>query len=209
MTKMALLTATLRRTLREVARFYDERKVGDVGCLGFRRSSDLKKLLPPLESLISEGLLRPGKSLFLDMGCGDGRVNVLLSYLVRLSAGMELDEWTLDDYQQLRTALIGKLKRRCLPVPPDNIRLFNGDALDEDLYRVLEEETGVPFGDFDIFYTYLTMHDEFAEIIARKARKGAIFMVYGLNSILPKYQGLRLLTSSGSLNGILAIYQKP
>lgn len=205
---MALLTTTLRKTLHEVALFYDERKVGDVGYLGFRRSSDLKKLLPILDFLISEGLLRPGKSLFLDMGCGDGRVNVLFSYLVRLSAGIELDEWTLDEYQQLRTALNGKLKKRGLPFPPDNIRLFNGSTMDEDLYQAMEKAIGVRFGDFDIFYTYLTLHEEFADLIARKAKKGAIFMVYGLNSILPKYGGLKLLTPSGSLNGILALYQK-
>jgi hypothetical protein len=35
-----------RKALLKVARFYDRRKVGDVGALGFRRSTDLQRLLP-------------------------------------------------------------------------------------------------------------------------------------------------------------------
>ena len=60
----------------------------------------------------------------------------------------------------------------------------------------------------DLFYTYLTMQEEFAALVARKAKPGALFMVYGLDRILPRYSGLRLLTPDWALEGILALYRK-
>jgi SAM-dependent methyltransferase len=190
----------------QVAWFYDRRKVGDAGCLGFRRSSDLTKLLACLLAMMKEGLLVPGCFSFLDMGCGDGRVNVLLSYLTGKSVGVELDEWTLDEYAGLRRQLNTFLTGERLPLPHDNIFLFHGDTTDPALQETISREAGIGFDAFDVFYTYLTMQEEFGELIARKARKGALFMVYGLESILPRINGLRLLAPP--LEGILALYQK-
>ena len=48
----------LMETLRHVAEFYDARKVGDVGPLGFRRSTDLMTLYNCLDRLVSEGIVR-------------------------------------------------------------------------------------------------------------------------------------------------------
>lgn len=45
-------------------------------------------------------------------------------------------------------------------------------------------------------------------LIGREAGKGALFMVYGLERILPRFGGLRLLTPIKPLEGILALYQK-
>ena len=95
---MMHLDPTIYKTLRHVASFYDEKKKGDVGPLGFRRSSDLKRLIKAVDFLIRYEFFIPGESLFLDMGCADGRVNVLFSYLAKRSIGVELDEWTLDEY---------------------------------------------------------------------------------------------------------------
>jgi len=194
-------------TLFRIARFYDQRKVGDLGFLGFRRSSDLTRLVACLGALIQKGLLTPGDSTFLDMGCADGRVNVLLSYVTAKSVGVELDEWTLDDYSGLRRDLDRVLLDEGLPLPPDNISLVHGDTMDPALHERLRRETGLGFEDFDLFYTYLTMYEEFAELIKEKARKGAVFMVYGLERILPRLEGLRLLTME-PLEGIVALYQK-
>ena len=44
--------------------------------------------------------------------------------------------------------------------------------------------------------------------IAGKAKRGSVFMVYGLEKILPRFQGLRLLTPERALEGILALYRK-
>ena len=64
------------------------------------------------------------------------------------------------------------------------------------------------FGQFDLFYTYLIMHQEFAALLKEKARKGAVFMVYGLQKILPHYDGFRHLDGLSPMEGILALYQK-
>jgi hypothetical protein len=198
----------LDQTLLQVVEFYDRRKVGEVGHLGFRRSSDLHKVFCCLKTMIGQGLFVPADALFLDMGCADGRVNVLMSYLAKTSVGIELDEWTLDDYGPLRKELDALLTEKGLLLPPKDIFLYHGDSMDESLHDRVHHETGVPFDQFDLFYTYLTMQEEFAELIARKAKPGAFFMVYGLEKILPRFTGLRLLTSARPMEGIIALYQK-
>jgi hypothetical protein len=199
---------TVERTLLQVVEFYDRRKVGDVGHLGFRRSSDLSKVLSCIKTMIGQGLFVRGAACFLDMGCADARVNVLLSYLAKTSVGIELDEWTLDDYRPLRQELDALLAGRGLLLPPKNIFLYHGDSTDESLHDLIHFETEVRFDQFDLFYTYLTMQEEFAELILRKAKPGALFMVYGLEKIIPRFAGLRLLTPERPLEGIMALYQK-
>jgi len=199
---------TVERTLLQVAEFYDGRKVGDVGHLGFRRSSDLSKVFSCLKTMMDQGFIVPGAAQFLDMGCADGRVNVLMSYLTKTSVGIELDDWTLDDYRPLRRELDALLAERGLALPQENIFLYHGDSMDESLHDRIRTETGIGFDQFDLFYTYLTMQEEFAQLIARKARSGAIFMVYGLEKILPRLTGFHLLTPERPLEGMVAIYQK-
>lgn len=205
---MVQLDKTLQQTLLQVAEFYDRRKVGDVGHLGFRRSSDLSRVLSSLKTMIHQGLFRPGEVLFLDMGCADGRVNVLVSYLAKMSVGIELDDWTLDDYAPLRKELEALLAEKRLLSPFNNIFLYHGDSTDESLHDRIRRETGVRFDRFDVFYTYLTMMEEFAELIVRKAKPGALFMVYGLEKILPRLDGFHLLTPEKPLEGIIALYRK-
>ncbi len=139
------MDARKRQALRRVAAFYDRRKVGDSGPLGFRRSTDLGVLAACLEPLVDAGVVRPGRTLFLDLGCADGRLNVFFSYLSRCSAGIELDEWTLEEYAPLKSELDRALAREGLPLPPENIFLFHGDATEERVHRMLEQETGFPF----------------------------------------------------------------
>jgi SAM-dependent methyltransferase len=202
-----MLPPLTQKTLRRVANFYDQRKVGEAGALGFRRSSDLTRLAASVASMIEKNLILPGSSSFLDLGCADGRVNVLLSYLVERSVGIEIDEWTLDEYLPLRRDLDALLRRERLPLPPGNIHLYHGDSMDGFLHEKIRSETGIAWEDFDLFYTYLTMQEEFAERIRKKAKQGALFMVYGLKEILPRFPGLRMLTQK-PLEGIVALYQK-
>ena len=198
----------LKETLDKVARFYDKRKVGEVGALGFRRSTDLGTLLACMDRVMDEELIRPHESLFLDLGCADGRVNIFLSYLVKYSVGIEMDEWTLEEYGPLKAELEQLLEKNGLVSPRENIFLYHGDSSDERVHERITRETGIRFQEFDLFYTYLVMHQEFAQLIAARAKKGAIFMVYGLHRILPRYEGLSLLTPISPLEGILALYQK-
>jgi hypothetical protein len=205
---MVELDRVMEEALLQVVEFYDRRKVGDVGHLGFRRSSDLSKVFSCLTAMIERGLLAPGAAHFLDMGCADGRVNVLMSYLAKTSVGIELDDWTLDDYKPLRQELDALLAEKGLPRPRNNIFLHHGDSMDESLHDRIHLETGVRFDRFDVFYTYLTMQEEFAGLIARKARPGALFMVYGLERIIPRLTGFRLLTPERPLENIVALYRK-
>ena len=198
----------LRRTLTTVVQFYDQHKVGDMGPLGFHRSTDMMTLMACLGCLMDKKIINPGETKFLDLGCGDGRVNVFLSYMVKMSVGIELDEWTLEEYGPLVARLGEILKDDSFLPLPKNIFLFHGDAMDELVYGRVTKGTGLRFEDFDLFYTYLVMHEEFAELIAEKGKKGSIFLVYGLQNILPKYKGFRLLEDMSPLERILAIYQK-
>ena len=193
----------------KAAQFFDSRKVGHVGPLGFRRSTDLSRLLSGLENLIARNILRPFEFNFFDMGCGDGRVNILMSYICNKSVGVELDDWTLEEYRSLRPDLEKHLLKHKSAPPPDNIHLFEGDALDVKLHEDIYRKTGIAFENFDLFYTYLTMHEEFAELISRKAKAGALFMVYGLERIMPRYDKLEILTPREPIEGILALYRKP
>ena len=76
------------------------------------------------------------------------------------------------------------------------------------VHKDIYGQTGVRFDEIDLFYTYLTMQDEFGKLIARNAKSGAVFMVYGLSNVMPRLDGFRLLTNERSLKGILALYQK-
>jgi hypothetical protein len=204
---VSMLSPLTRKTLLRVAQFYDQRKVGDVGALGFRRSSDLTRLTACLRSMVAENILFPRPCSFLDFGCADGRVNVLFSYFVEKSVGIEINEWTLDEYLPLKGELESVLRRERLPLPPGNIHLYHGDSMDCFLHDKMLREAGVALDGFDLFYTYLTMQEEIAELISKRAKRGALFMVYGLKEILPRFPGLRLLTQK-PLEGIVAIYQK-
>ena len=198
-----------KESMVKVADFFDNRKVGHSGPLGFRRSSDLKRLLAGIEELQSKNILKMDNINFLDMGCGDGRVNILMSYISDKSIGIELDDWTLDDYIALKEELEIELIKDKLQLPPDNIHLFEGDALDKKNHKKIRRKTGVAIDNIDLFYTYLTLHEEIADLVDREARPGALFMVYGLEKILPRYDNLELLTPEAPLQGILAVYRKP
>ncbi len=168
----------------------------------------LKDFWRALKNCRKNNILGQSNLNFLDMGCGDGRVNILLSYLTNKSIGIELNEWTLDDYYPLKEEMEKELTELNLPLPPDNIHLFEGDALDPDLHSLILKKTGVGIENIDIFYTYLTLHEEISELIAQKAKPGAIFMLYGLEKIMPRYENLELLTPLAPLQGIIAIYRK-
>jgi len=198
----------LRHTLLEIAAFYDMRKVGDQGPLGFRRSTDLLTLFNCVCQLESEGVIKLDELRFLDLGCADGRVNVFMSYICEISVGIELDDWTLAEYFPLVQELKKRLLERELLLPKDNIYLFPGDSLNEQVENNVRLKTGLGFEDFDIFYTYLVMHEEFSKLIINRAKKGAQFWVYGISNIMPKYKGLENITQNGPIQGILAVYQK-
>lgn len=198
----------IRKSLSAIADFYDQRKVGDVGPLGFRRSSDITTLLNCTEQLLASGIIAPEKTAFLDLGCGDGRVNLFFSFLTKVSVGIECDEWTLEEYRRHRAEIDVLLNGSGMLHPPQNIFLFHGDALDDTLHQEILDTTGTGLGQFDLFYTYLVMHDELAALLQKKAKKNAVFMVYGLHKIIPEYDGFEHLDHLSPMYDKLALYRK-
>ena len=198
----------LRKTVDLIARYYDGCKVGYVGHEGYRKSTDLVKFARCIEELLRLGHIDPNRTLFLDLGCADGRVNVLMSYFVKVSAGIEIDPEILAEYKPRKEELDRRLHRANLIQPSTNIALFPGNSLEAATYERIESTINLRFDEIDIFYTYITLHDLFAAKIAAEAKPKALYLVYGFNKILPHYQGLELLIPDLASQGIVALYGK-
>jgi len=198
----------LSKTIEYIATYYDGCKVGYVGHEGYRKSTDLLKFARCIDELVCLGLIDTNRTLFLDLGCADGRVNVLMSYFVKLSVGIEIDPEILAEYNPRKEELGHKLRRANLIQPIDNITLFRANSLEAATYKQMESTINVRFEEIDIFYTYITLHDLFAAKIAAEAKPKALYLVYGFNKILPRYQGLELLIPDLASQGIVALYGK-
>jgi SAM-dependent methyltransferase len=204
-----MMTSALEKTTRLIAGRLDSCKVGCTGNLGFRKTTDLGKFCACIRHLSELGVLDPRKTIFADLGCGDGRVNLLLSYFVRLSVGIETDSEILAEYRPRRAEVLSLLEREGGAPPPDNIHLFCGSSLDKKTFDRVRQATGQGIEQIDLFYTYITLHDVFAELIAEKARPGALYLVYGFNRVLPRYEGLELAVADVGSQGIAALFRKP
>ncbi len=203
-----MANSRLRKTIDLIAEYYNGHKVGYVGNEGYRKSTDLVKFGKCIDQLLDLGFIDSQRTTFLDLGCADGRVNVMMSYFVKRSVGIEIDPEILYEFGQRKNELTHRLQRLDLILPPDNISLLQGNSLDSAVYERINNSTGLRFVDIDLFYTYITLHDLFAEKIAREAKKGALYMVYGFSKILPCYQGLETLISDVASQGIVALYAK-
>ncbi len=203
-----LLTPGLPETLAVIADFYNRCKYGVRGNQGYRKSTDLETMIACALDLRSRGLLDPDRTLFLDLGCADGRVNVLMGYFVKHSLGIEIDPEILAEYGPRRRALQDRLDQEGLLPLPGNVALFSGNSLDGSLHERIRRKTGRSFADIDLFYTYITLHDLFAEKIEREAKDGACYLVYGFSRVLPRYGGLETVVRDVGGQGFAALYRK-
>ncbi len=191
-----------------IARFFDTIRYGYEGHEGYRKSTDLFKMIPCLEDLMTRGLIHPQWTNFLDLGCADGRVNLMMSYFVRNSIGIEIDKEILNEFEPRKAHLNRLLKDQKIQPIPENVHLFSGDSLEPGTHARVKEISGVSFEEMDLLYTYITLHDLFGEMIVEKAQKGALYMVYGFSRILPRYEGMELLIPDVGSQGIAALYRK-
>ncbi len=194
--------------LRAIARFFHTIRYGYEGHEGYRKSTDLFKMIPCVEDLKNRGLLDPHTTSFLDLGCADGRVNLMMSYFVRNSIGIEIDEEILKEFEPRRAALNRFLKDQKLQPIPETVHLFSGDSLKPQTHEKMKQVSGVPLQEVDLFYTYIILHDLFGEMIAEKAKKGALYLVYGFSQILPSYEGMEILIPDVGSQGIATLYKK-
>jgi hypothetical protein len=158
--------------------------------------------------MTNSGIIRPQSTVFTDLGCGDGRVNLLMSYFVRLSIGLEIDSEILSEYGPRKNELISLLRSEGAVLPPENIFLIQGNSLDDRSFDEIRSRTGVDFGDVDLFYTYITLHDLFAEKIAERGRPGVHYLVYGFSRVLPAYESLELVNPDVGAQAIAALFRK-
>ena len=198
----------LTRTLALIGSFYDACKVGYQGHEGYRKSTDLHKFACCLAELVAKRLLDRERTIFTDLGCADGRVNVLMSYFVKRSIGIEIDPEILSEYEPRKKGLLHRIEQAGLESPPENICLFEGSSLDPSVHARIQRETGVRFWDVDLFYTYITLHEVFGEKIRRDAKEGALYLVYGFHRVLPAYPGLELLIPDVGGQQIAALFVK-
>ncbi len=196
------------RALSTVAEFFDGNKTGVYGNQGEFKSTDLAALGRCLSLLHRNGMLDACKTVFLDLGCGDGRVAAYMAYWVQNALGIEIDEDMIIRFQYRYQRVLELLDASDLPAPPGGIHVIQGDALSEQTYARLQEECGQGFQDVDVFYTHFTLHDLYADLIAKRAKPGAVYLVYGLNEILPEYPGLHRVFPGRAVHGILGVYQK-
>jgi hypothetical protein len=198
----------LKQTVACIADYYNGCKVGYVGHEGYRKSTDLYKFGKCIDELVALGYIEPQHTTFLDLGCADGRVNVLMSYFVKRSVGIEIDPEILAEFSPRKKELTHRIQSGNLVQSPDNIFLFNGNSLEAATYERIENTINVGFEEIDLFYTYITLHDLFGAKIAEEAKPKALYLVYGFSKILPRYQGLKLLIPDVASQGILALYGK-
>lgn len=202
------MSRELVATLEAVARFYDARAVGHLGPEGYRRTTPLADLLAGLPRLIELGVLESGVSTWLDSGCGDGRVSRLVSYLVRASIGIELEDWILSEQAELAAELQGVLAQGGHLALPENVSFLCGDALAGETHAEMAKETGLAVGEIDVFYTFLCLHQEIAGLMVERARDGAHLVVYGLDLIVPELPGLVRVEAEDLLARRLVVYRK-
>ena len=125
----------LSRSLALIGSFYDACKVGYQGNEGYRKSTDLRKFSECIRELLSKGFIDPNRTVFTDLGCADGRVNVMMSYFVRTSIGIEIDPDILAEYEPRKEALLGRIDKEALEPPHDllpktaEVRIPLADAL--------------------------------------------------------------------------------
>lgn len=198
----------IEKTLQAVAGFFDGFKIGYTGHSGYRKTTDLFVLRKACCELMENDLLHPNKTVFMDLGCGDGRVNLFMGYLVKSSIGIELEDFIYDEYPLRRKELEIYLEANNLIPIPDNIYILHGNSISHQTHMELFRQTGLTLKDVDIFYTYITLHDAFAELISREGRIGALYMVYGFNNVLPRYPGFSLVNPNLGQKGLIALYRK-
>lgn len=199
---------SLEKTIGLIAGYFDNCKVGCFGTKGYRKTTDLSKFSACLEDLAATGVLSRNASVFTDLGCGDGRVNLLASYFVKVSIGIEIDSEILSEYELRKKEICAALEREGGVLPPDNIHLFRGSSLDSGTFNAVRSKAGVSFEDVDLFYTYITLHDLFAEKIAESGRPGAYYLVYGFSRVLPRYDAFDLVLPDVGGQGIAALFRK-
>lgn len=149
---------------------------------GFFVGSDLKNINQGFKQLIKAGVISDSK-LFLDAGCGDGRVLALLSMYGIPSIGVEFS----NDIFYAGRHHIDKLTRQKI-IDKSLITMLLGDFMDDNIYR----SAGFNFQNIPVIYNFLSNHAKIASKIANQSKKKTRFLLYGDKDNATEFEGLRL-----------------
>lgn len=143
--------------------------------------SPLPNLHVALNYLLELGLI-PSSGLFLDAGCGDGRVVALTALVHGIpTLGVEYD----DDLLERAEYHVARLKGMGLQGAP--VVLAPGDFTDDDTYR----RVGRRFEEIPTVFNYINNERALAAKVVQQSPPGTTFLLSGAFPV-PGYQGLTL-----------------
>jgi hypothetical protein len=143
--------------------------------------SPLRHIRAALDYLVKIGVVN-SSGLFLDAGCGDGRIVALTAFIYKIpSIGVEYDiELALQSEQHL-----SYLKQLGLMGAP--VEIIRGDFVQDLTYRKADRN----FEDFTIVFNYINNEQSIAEKIAAQSLGATKFLLFGAFPV-PEYVGLPL-----------------
>ena len=168
-------------------------------------TGSIKHVFTALEQLKREFGVMKENEIFLDAGSGDGRVCAVASLLGLQSYGIEYNDQITDDslenIEHLKSKGIFKEENVSAP------KIVQGDLLEDSSY----EKLGIKFEDIDIFFNFVTYHQELSEQISKRSPSGTRLILHSPCPMSFEPEGLELVLEI-PLTGIyqvMYIYRKP
>ena len=168
-------------------------------------TGSIKHVFTALSQLKKEFKVMKDNEIFLDAGSGDGRVCALASLLGLQSYGIEYNDQITDDSLEN----IENLKREGIFIDGDISAptIVQGDLLDDSSY----DKLGIRFEDINIFFNFVTYHQELGEQIIKRSPSGTRLIIHSPCPMTYEPEGLELVYEI-PLTGIyqvMYVYRKP
>ncbi len=168
-------------------------------------TGSIKHVFTALEQLKEEFKVMKENEIFLDAGSGDGRVCAVASLLGLQSYGIEyndqITEDSLKNIEHLKSERIFEEKNVSVP------KIVQGDLLEDSSY----EKLGITFDEVNVFFNFVTYHQELSEQIRKRSPSGTRLILHSPCPISFEPEGLELVLEI-PLTGIyqvMYIYRKP
>lgn len=168
-------------------------------------TGSIKHVFTALKQLKEEFKVMNDNEIFLDAGSGDGRVCALASLLGLQSYGIEYNDQITDDSLEN----INHLKDRGIFMNGgvSAPKIVQGDLLEDSSY----DKLGIKFEEINIFFNFVTYHQELSEQIIKRSPSGTRLIIHSPCPMTFEPEGLDLLFEV-PLKGIyqvMYIYRKP
>lgn len=168
-------------------------------------TGSIKHVYNALKQIKDEFKIFSENELFMDAGSGDGRVCALASLMNLKSFGIEYnDQITADSLENIKLLKQKGLFKQATVEPP---KIVQGDLLDDSSY----EKLGITFEEVDVFFNFVTYHQELSEQIIQRSPSGTRLILHSPCPTSFAPEGLELLCEI-PLTGIyhvIYVFQKP